>query len=289
MSLELLKKYEDYIKSFPTVTPAREIALSKLILGSPGIDRDRAIWELVNGNLRRVLSLTRKHRSYPDYLDIVFDGNLGLVRAATNFDSDKGKFSTHSTHTIRTAIRDGMSSRLGIVHIPRTTMAVAMRIREAIGKSNKSDVTLATDLGVEVKDVVATRLAMLAMLDAIPLFDKDDNEFEIPDPKSLEMFDKLQKKDLLSLVTRASKELNLTEDELVLVSEANLHSNDGKAMAPILAKKMGLSSSTIRHHRAKLVWEIRRRILSYVGGKEYLALSALGKLPARRWKDEKLA
>ena len=284
MDMESLRKYEEYIRSFPLVTPSRERQLSALILGGSGVARDRAIWELVNGNLKMVLSLTRKYRSYQDYLDIVFDGNLGLVRAATDFDSGKGRFTTHATPRIRTAIRDGMGSRLGSAYVPRTIMAVAMKVKEAIGKSDKTDDVLAAELGVKVGDVVAARLAMLAMLDAIPMIDKEGRELEIPDQNSPEIFDELQKKDLLALVTRAATELGLTKDELVLVSEAHLHT--GITMVPALAKKGGTLPANIRYRRSRLIWEIRHLILSYVGSEEYRTLSAHG-LPASRWNEER--
>lgn len=289
MSFDAMRQYEGHVKSFPSVSPSRERELSTIILGPLGIERDRAIWELVNGNMRRVLSLTKQYRDYQDYPDIVFDGNLGLVRAASDFDSSKGKFSTHATHRIKTAIREGIRTRMDSVCIPRTTIDVAMRIRKAISEHDKSDGVLAVELGVEVRDVVAARLAMLAMLDAVPMFDEDGEEMDVPDPRSLEMFDEMQKQDMLSLVNKAAMELGLTNDELVLVSEANLNWNDEARIAPVLAKKMGLTQQAVRYRRTKLVWEIRRKILTYVGGKEYLMMSAMGKLPANRWKDEKVS
>jgi DNA-directed RNA polymerase specialized sigma subunit len=289
MNYDMLNKYMAYVQSFQTVTPAREKVLSSLILGHHGAERDAAIQELVNGNMRLVMSMTKKYQSYQDYLDIVFDGNLGLIKAANDFDSRKGRFSTHASQRIKTAIRDGMGGRLGSAHVPRTVMALAMRVRNAIRKTDKSNKELAIELKVKVKDVIAARLAMLAICDAIPISDEEGKEVEVPDPNSMNMFDDLQKIDLLSLVLRATEELGLTDDELVLVSEANLQGHNEARIAPSLAKKLGVSQSYVRMRRMKLVWEIRRRILAYIGRKEYLSLSFTGNLPARQWKGKELA
>ena len=94
------RQYEDYARSIQIPTPCREAELSSIIMGRHCQDRDLAICELVTGNMRIVLSLAKKYRRMPDYVDTLFDGNLGLVKAAMDFDSAKGRFTTHAVMRI---------------------------------------------------------------------------------------------------------------------------------------------------------------------------------------------
>ncbi|PWW23481.1 RNA polymerase RpoS-like sigma 38 subunit [Geodermatophilus normandii] len=81
---------------------------------------DEAFERMVNSNLRLVVSLARRYsgRGMP-LLDLINEGNLGLVRAVQKFDHSKGfKFSTYATWWIRQAITRAMADQLRLVRLP---------------------------------------------------------------------------------------------------------------------------------------------------------------------------
>ncbi|GAA1732425.1 sigma-70 family RNA polymerase sigma factor [Aeromicrobium alkaliterrae] len=81
---------------------------------------DRAMQEFVQANLRLVVSIARKYgRSAMPMLDLVQEGNTGLIRAVEKFDYSKGfKFSTYATWWVRQAITRGIAQQARVVRLP---------------------------------------------------------------------------------------------------------------------------------------------------------------------------
>src|SRR5699024_3478475 len=83
-------------------------------------DGERAMQEFIQANLRLVVSVARKYtRSAMPMLDLVQEGNTGLIRAVEKFDYAKGyKFSTYATWWIRQAITRGIAQQGRVVRLP---------------------------------------------------------------------------------------------------------------------------------------------------------------------------
>ena len=81
---------------------------------------DRAIDEFIQANLRLVVSIARKYgRSQMPMLDLIQEGNTGLIRAVEKFDYTKGfKFSTYATWWVRQAITRGVAQQARVVRLP---------------------------------------------------------------------------------------------------------------------------------------------------------------------------
>ncbi|MGA8986426.1 sigma-70 family RNA polymerase sigma factor [Aeromicrobium sp.] len=83
-------------------------------------EADRAVQEFIQANLRLVVSIARKYgRSAMPMLDLVQEGNTGLIRAVEKFDYVKGfKFSTYATWWVRQAITRGIAQQARVVRLP---------------------------------------------------------------------------------------------------------------------------------------------------------------------------
>lgn len=98
------------------LTHADEIRLAKGVLRGCKRSKDR----LVEANLRLVVSIAKKYRNRGvSFLDLIQEGNLGLIRAAEKFDHTKGfKFSTYATWWIRQAITRAIADKGRTIRIP---------------------------------------------------------------------------------------------------------------------------------------------------------------------------
>ncbi|MBD8922290.1 sigma-70 family RNA polymerase sigma factor, partial [bacterium] len=115
MEVNDLTQYLDGIREYSFLTKEEEIALAKKI--SEGDRNARNI--LVNSNLRLVVSVAKKYDGRElTMLDLIQEGNLGLIEAVEKFDYTKGfRFSTYAVHRIRQKIIRAIIEKNGNIRI----------------------------------------------------------------------------------------------------------------------------------------------------------------------------
>jgi len=250
--------YLDSISKTPLLTAQEEVDLAKRIEAGlfaqqllegkarstvPGTSEElkiivdqghEAFEQFVRANLRLVVAVARKHgHGAMPLLDLVQEGNTGLIRAVKKFDYTKGfKFSTYATWWIRQAITRGIAHGSQIVKLP---VHIAEQINQVT--STRSNLTrklgrepelheLATEMGMPVNTVHdLIRLGRVhASLDA-PLGDDGDTTLG----------------DLMAAQPEQTEELSV-EDKATL--NAMLNSLDDRS-ADIVRRRYGLAGGTV--------------------------------------------
>ena len=137
-----MRIYLTKIGKVPLLTGAEEVALAKRI-ERHDMEAKR---KLIEANLRLVVSVAKRHVGRGlSLLDLIQEGNLGLIRAVEKFDYRRGfKFSTYATWWVRQAISRGLADQARTIRIPAHVvekMNALSRVQHQLGLELRRDPT----------------------------------------------------------------------------------------------------------------------------------------------------
>ena len=140
LSDDPVKMYLKEIGNYPLLTVDEEIELAKLVEQGD----EKAKKRLIESNLRLVVSIAKRYVGRGlSFLDLIQEGNLGLIKAVDKFDYRKGyKFSTYATWWIRQAITRAIADQSRTIRIP-------VHMSEVINKTYRISRNLTQELGRE--------------------------------------------------------------------------------------------------------------------------------------------
>ena len=145
-----VKMYLQDIGRIPLLSRDEEVSLAKRVAGGDKEARDK----LITANLRLVVSIAKKYLGRGlSFLDLIQEGNLGLMKAVEKFDYTKGyKFSTYATWWIRQAITRAIADQSRTIRIP-VHMIETVRELQRVKKEHVQEHGEPPDLGALSKEL----------------------------------------------------------------------------------------------------------------------------------------
>ena len=145
--------YLQQIGKIPLLSAEEELEVAKKIYETQS---EIARKVLINANLRLVVSIAKKYIGRGlSFLDLIQEGNMGLIKATEKFDYTKGyKFSTYATWWIQQSITRAIADKARIIRLP-------IHLIESINKIKKATMDLTTELGrIPVKQEIADKMGI---------------------------------------------------------------------------------------------------------------------------------
>jgi RNA polymerase primary sigma factor len=168
-----IRKYLGEIGRYPLLSAEEEMELARRVAEGDIEAQQR----LVESNLRLVVSIAKRYNTQGiSLLDLVQEGNLGLIRAAQKFDPSRGfRFSTYATWWIRQAISRAVAEHTRTIHIP-------VHVVEMIYKIKRITRHLYQELGRDPEAEEIARVARLSKERVVELQGMAENPISLDAP-----------------------------------------------------------------------------------------------------------
>ena len=189
---DLVKIYLREIGRISVLDTRSELELARKILSGD----TKAKQELIRHNLRLVVSIAKKYLNRGmSFLDLIQEGNLGLLKAVEKFDPEKGyKFSTYATWWVRQGITRSLSDKSRTIRIPVHIVELINKIKKAIKKlSGKhaqapTEEQIGEEVGIEtsrVKEIIQIMETPISLNSPVNSEENEDLENFITDESNV--------------------------------------------------------------------------------------------------------
>ena len=255
-----LKSYFNQIKKVRLLTFEDEQELSKRIQAGDLEARSK----LVEANLKLVVKIAKSFKSKDmPLLDLIQEGNLGLMKAADKFDYRKNvRFSTYASWWIKQAIARALSNKRRAIRIPHRKEEKLRKIDKAINSLSQTYMRkpqvleIAHEAGMEKKEV----MKMLTLTTNIVSLDGDGtNELgtlqDVLEDYSYDPNKELMHKSLKEETLRCLNTLRKKEKEIILYRYSFL--GEEKYTLKKIGDKMGISPETVRQIELRALTKLK--------------------------------
>lgn len=276
-----IKIYLREIGQIPLLTPAEEIELAALI--KQGDKEARA--KMIRSNLRLVVKIAHDYANLGlPLLDLISEGNIGLMKAVERFDPAKGgKLSTYAAWWIKQSIKRALANQSKTIRLPvhlvdkiSKMRRVALQMSEELGRE-PTDEELAEEVGLSSSKVSQLKTVSIrpASLDA-PISEDDSTEFGeiVGDMEALTPFERLRDQNLRDEVSELLDVLDDREKKIIF-SRFGLDGGKAKTLEEV-GKKFGVTRERIRQLQNIALMKLRRALQKKEKPIDHLLPAALG-------------
>jgi RNA polymerase primary sigma factor len=229
------------------------------------LDLQQAKNELTQANLRLVVSIAKRYANRGlSFLDLIQEGNLGLIQAMVKFDYTKGfKFSTYASWWIRAAILRAFAEKSRTIRIPNYLFEIKGKLmksfKDLVKKLGREPTPqeLSKDSGIPLHDVEKILNLIEEPISLDMSIGEEDSTLEdlIPDDKSLSPSDSLLEKDLTHQIRKLLSGLSPREEKILRLRFGI--GEDGECTLEEIGRQFGLSRERIRQIEAKALERLR--------------------------------
>ncbi len=264
-SEDILRTYLREISKTPLLTREEEVELGRRARDG---DKD-AVEELVRSNLRFVVSLAKKYsNSGVPLLDLINEGNIGLIEAAKKFDPEKAnRFITYAKWWIQQSIRSALAAQASVVRLPTKQRVRLQSIKNAYEfLRNELDRApqpseVAEHLGLSEAEV---EILLRASADAVSIESSKERGRDVLDANlaDAETYgeSEIERYLILQSYTERLRELieKLNEQEQKVLTLRFGLKDDRKRSLESIGQEMGLSRERVRQIQAMAMRRIRQ-------------------------------
>ncbi len=242
---------------------------------------DEAKGRMAKSNLRLVVSIAKRYtnRGLP-FLDLIQEGNIGLMKAVDKFEYKRGyKFSTYATWWIRQAISRAIADQARTIRIPihmiETINQINKIIREHLQKDGKEpDVSvIAKEVGLsvdKVKQVIKITKEPISL--EAPIGNEDDGKFGdfVEDRNSLSPIDHILKDDLKEQIDEVLDQLNDREKAVIRMRFGLMDDESDRTLEEI-GKELNVTRERVRQIESSAIKKLKhpkvgRKLKNYIEG-----------------------
>lgn len=242
---------------------------------------DEAKGRMAKSNLRLVVSIAKRYtnRGLP-FLDLIQEGNIGLMKAVDKFEYKRGyKFSTYATWWIRQAISRAIADQARTIRIPihmiETINQINKIIREHLQKDGKepdvSVIAKEVDLSVDkVKQVIKITKEPISL--EAPIGNEDDGKFGdfVEDRNSLSPMDHILKDDLKEQIDEVLDQLNDREKAVIRMRFGLMDDESDRTLEEI-GKELNVTRERVRQIESSAIKKLKhpkvgRKLKNYIEG-----------------------
>jgi len=221
---DTMKLYMQNIGQYSLVTPAEEVELAALI--SQGDPEARA--KLIRSNLRLVVKIAHDFKGLGlPLLDLISEGNIGLMRAVEKFDPTKGaKLSSYAAWWIKQSMRRALANQARTIRIPVQSASKISKIQAARTKMTErlgrepTDAEIAEEVNLTERTVTGLRLGKTTTISLHdPIQHGEDGEFRdiIPDEKTTSPDEIVEDEETLRHMLKLTGKLDERERTILLL------------------------------------------------------------------------
>jgi RNA polymerase primary sigma factor len=234
-----IKLYLQEIGKTPLLKPSEEVELAALIQNGDAQARER----MIKANLRLVVKIAHDYANFGlPLLDLISEGNIGLVKAVERFDPAKGgKLSTYAAWWIKQSIKRALANQSKTIRLPVHLVDKIARMRrltteleEVLGRQ-PTDEEIAYEMEMPVNKVAHLKSVSVrpASLNA-PVTDDEGTEFGdlIGDEKTVNPLDNLQNKNVVNNLLHLVGTLDPREAEIIRL-RFGLNGDKGKTLEEV--------------------------------------------------------
>ncbi|MBQ3883374.1 MAG: sigma-70 family RNA polymerase sigma factor [Succinivibrio dextrinosolvens] len=283
-NVDLLSNYFSSIRRYPLLSSEEESEI-----GRKARDGDRRSIDLmITSNLRLVVKIAKNYRARGvPLLDLIEEGNLGLIHAVQKFDPDRGfRFSTYATWWIRQSIEQAIMCQSRLVRLPvhvikeiNIILKVKRQLQEEDIQKPVSIQQIAEETGKD-PETVRNLLSLLegtSPLDVSVRGSDDDKEVSlldvVPDTKLVSPFEHVDQKEVVEIVRAWFNELP-EKQQMVVLYRFGLNDEDVLTLEEV-GKKIGLTRERVRQIQSEVLKSLRKTFENYGIDKNSLGMQNL--------------